>query len=177
MTNDDTAALIASVRRLSDIEEIRGLRNLYHYFVNEGQFSRFDEIYTEDATVQLDYVAEWVGLPAILEGFQSLPKYVSFIKQFLHNHHVVVDGDTATGFAYFEAKYAMEGNSLMVAGRYDEKYRRLPQGWRIADTRVQLFFSLPHDQGWATGHLNHVEPLEPLNDSPEVATVVDPEGL
>src|SRR5206468_3879484 len=44
----DLAQLEARIRRLEDIEEIRGLRMHYHYCVNEGKFETVADIFSED---------------------------------------------------------------------------------------------------------------------------------
>jgi ketosteroid isomerase-like protein len=155
MMDSELNQLMATVQRLADIEEIRGLRNHYHYFVNEAQFSRFAEIFDADAVMHFDSRYSWRGIGEILEGLAGLSKAIPFMKQFIHNHHVTVNGDTAEGFAYLEAKYASDGQSVMVAGRYDEKYIRTGSGWRIKELFVELFFSVPHDKGWAGGNLHN----------------------
>jgi len=150
--------LEAHVRHLEDIEEIRGLRFKYHDFLNRSRFERMSELYTDDARVRIDYVASAEGKEEIHEFFLTIPRTLSFIKQFIHNHLVNVDGDMASGVAYMDARYAAEGQSLMVAGRFDEKYRRTTAGWRIADTFVTLYFSVPLSKGWAGAELHHIAP-------------------
>ncbi|HEY6870007.1 MAG TPA: nuclear transport factor 2 family protein, partial [Novosphingobium sp.] len=72
-----------------------------------------------------------------------------FVKQFLHNHEIALAGDTASGFCYLDARYATNGESLIVAARYDDEYRRTEDGWRISRTRVNIIFSVPLAQGGA----------------------------
>ena len=62
---------------------------------------------------------------------------------------VDVDGDEASAFAYLDARYGQDGQSLIVAARYDEKYRRTAQGWRISWTYIDVIFSVPVQLGWA----------------------------
>jgi ketosteroid isomerase-like protein len=137
------------VRRLEDIEEIRRLRNMYHYFVNENLPDRLREIYTEDGVVQIDEHMKFIGIDAIVEGFRKIPMRTSLVKQYVHSHQVDVTGDTATAFAYIEARYGQDGQSLMVAGRYDEKYLRTSAGWRITSTFAKVDFAVPVQIGWA----------------------------
>jgi hypothetical protein len=61
------------IKRLEDIEEIRRLRNMYHYFVNENLPDRFREIYTDDGVMQLDDAMKFEGINAIVEGFRKIP--------------------------------------------------------------------------------------------------------
>ena len=119
------------IRRLEDIEEIRRLRNMYHYFSNERQPERFREIYTDDAVPQFDKHMTIDGLEAIVTALGNVPAR-TMIKQFIHSHQIDVDGDEASAFAYLDARYGQDGTSLIVAARYDEKYRRTARGWRIS---------------------------------------------
>lgn len=160
MTESELNRLAATVQWLADIEEIRMLRNSYHHFVNEGQFSRFVEIMDPDAVMHFDSKYSWRGIGEILNGLEGLAKAIPFMKQFIHNHQVTVHGDTAEGYAYLEAKYARDGLSVMVAGRYDEKYIRTIEGWRIKELAIELFFSVPPEQGWASGNLKHFDMQE-----------------
>jgi hypothetical protein len=66
-----------------------------------------------------------------------------------------VDGDKASAFAYIEARYAQDGQSLMVAGRYDETYVRTPKGWRITYTYAKVDFAVPVQVGWAGEQMNY----------------------
>ncbi|MHA3791219.1 nuclear transport factor 2 family protein [Sphingomonas sp. YL-JM2C] len=146
------------VRRLEDIENIRALRFRYHDYLNRSLFDRMSSLYTDDAVVQIDYVARAEGIEAVHAFFVNIPKTLDFIKQFIHNHLVEIDGDMATGIAYMDARYAAAGESVIVAGRFDEKYRRTDEGWRIAETLVTLYFSVPLRLGWASSNLHCIAP-------------------
>ncbi len=136
------------VRRLEDIEEIRRLRNMFHYFINERQTYRFGEILCEDAVVYFDEFSRQEGLENIIAAAGNIPERV-VLKQFIHNHQIELNGDTATGFCYLDARYGDKGESFIVAARYDDKYRRTEAGWKISETRVKILFSVPLQKGWA----------------------------
>jgi len=145
------------LRKLEDIEDIRTLRMSYHKFINEGLFDRFGELYTDDAVVEFDYVAKAKGIKEVRELFLRIPKNVDFVKQFIHNHMIEVNGDTATGLAYLDARYASNGEALIVGARFSEKYRRTQAGWRISETILKLYFSVPLSKGWAGTDIHHVQ--------------------
>lgn len=136
------------ILRLEDIEQIRSIRNKFHYFINEGLAHRFGEVYTDDAVVYFDEFMKQEGLENIIESAGKVTQQV-FVKQFLHNHEIEIDGDRATGYCYLDARYASNGESLIVAARYDDEYRRTDAGWRISQTRVNIIFSVPIQKGWA----------------------------
>jgi ketosteroid isomerase-like protein len=141
-------ALRARLRRLEDIEAIRTLRMKYHYFINEGLFDRAWEIYTEDALVVWSSAGTARGHREIVELFNTLPKQADFVKHFVANHLVEVDGDQATGLAYVDAEYASAGESSLIAGKYEERYRRTKGGWRIGETILTTYFKASLQEGW-----------------------------
>ncbi len=135
------------IQRLEDIEAIKSLRNKFHYFINERMPERFRELYTEDAVVIFDEFLRQEGIEAIVAAASRFPKDL-LLRQYIHNHEVELNGDTATGYSYLDARYGQNGQSLIVAGRYDDKYRRTPDGWRINEVKVTLLFSVPVQKGW-----------------------------
>ena len=147
------------IRRLEDIEEIRLLRMRYHYNTNEGHFDRMVELFTDDAHVDFGYIATARGRKEVHELFLRIPNHLKLVKQFIHNHMVEVDGDHATGISYLDARYSQDGESVMVAARFDEEYSRTPAGWRISRCFVEVFFSVPITKGWAGDQLNYVKPF------------------
>lgn len=82
------------VRRLEDIEAIRHLRNQYHAALNEGRYENCRALFTDDAVVELGYLARYEGIAAIGAGFRAMGQRERFfIKQFSHGHDMHVDGD------------------------------------------------------------------------------------
>lgn len=148
-------SLSQRIGRLEDLEDIRTLRNMYHYFLNERVIARLPEIYTADAIFEMDNEIKWVGVKEIIAGLNEVFERVKFLKQFIHSHQVSLNGDSATGFSYLDARYALEDKSLRVAARYDENYIRTLEGWRISRTFVSLIYALPLDVGWAADNLNY----------------------
>lgn len=135
------------IQRLEDIEAIRSLRHKFHYFVNERLPERAREIYTDDAVIIFDEFLRQEGIEAIIAAASRFPEDL-LLRQYIHNHEIELDGDTATAYSYLDARYGQNGQSLIVSGRYDDKYRRTPDGWRICEVKVTLQFSVPIQKGW-----------------------------
>ena len=136
------------LRLLEDIEEIRNLRKRYHVFINEEQFGRVAELYTADANVVLDSVGHARGTAEIDALYRKIPENADIVRQFIHNHVVEVDGDTARGLSYLDARYGKDGESLLVAARFEETYARQAEGWLISETLVTIYFAAPVAPGW-----------------------------
>jgi len=142
--------LEAELRQLKDIEEIRTLRIQYHNAMNENRFEDLSQFFAENSILDFGVLgATGEGLEtidAILRGSGIL---LQFVKQFIHNHEIHVDGDGGTGISYLESRTISSGKAYNVNGRYDDLYVRTEEGWRFAKMKLSLFYSLPFDQGWA----------------------------
>lgn len=143
------AALEERLGRLDDIEAIRRLRQRYHEAINEGYYDAIPDFFTEDGWLDFDYIGRAEGRPTITRFFAKTPEVLPFIKQFIHNHLVEVDGDRGTGFCYLEAKTVAKGEAFMVAGRYDDVYARVDGQWLFRSMTLRAYFTVPLKQGWA----------------------------
>jgi SnoaL-like domain len=154
-----TMTLEQRIRRLEDIEAIRRLRNRYHASVNEGRFCDCRALFTEDAVVELGYLARYEGIEAINRGFLAMGERDRFfIKQFVHGHDVEVDGETATGQSYLEARYGRHGVSYLVAGRYDDAYVLVDDTWKFRSMIAEIFYTVPNGVGWTGDELHYLRP-------------------
>jgi ketosteroid isomerase-like protein len=153
------ATLEQRIRRLEDIEEIRRLRNRYHASLNEGHYGDCRALFTDDAVVELGYLARYEGIEAIDRGFRAMGERDRFfIKQFIHGHDVEIDGDTATGRSYLEARYGRYGVSYVVAGRYDDVYARVGGVWKFRSMIAEIFYTVPNAVGWTGDELHYLRP-------------------
>lgn len=137
------------VALLDDIETIRRLRMTYHTYVNENRWGDIADLFTEDASIDMGYVAMMKGREDINKQMVDIPNHTNLLKHFIHGHVVDVDGDTASGYLYLEAKYADNGVSLFVAGKVTDEYVRLDGQWLIRDSATHLYFTTPLSKGWA----------------------------
>ncbi|MFN0026367.1 MAG: nuclear transport factor 2 family protein [Acidimicrobiales bacterium] len=142
---DRLAALEAKVQRLCDIEDIRLLRMRFHDAINQGRAGEVAALFAEGAGIDYGYLGTTTNVGAF---FGKLPDLLQFIKQFIHNHVIELDGDSGHGFAYLEAKTISNGTAFRVAGRYDDRYVRTPNGWRFAHMQFTPYFTVPFAQDW-----------------------------
>jgi ketosteroid isomerase-like protein len=154
-----TTTLEQRIRRLEDIENIRRLRNRYHASVNESRYADCRALFTEDAVVELGYLARYEGIDAIDRGFRAMGQRDRFfIKQFIHGHDVEVDGETAIGRSYLEARYGRDGISYIVAGRYDDTYVLTGGVWKFRSMIMEIFYTVPNTVGWTGDELHYLRP-------------------
>ena len=106
--------LESKVQELTDREALRDLRYRYHEYINEGKFANIAELFTEDGELEFGQLGHAKGREKVGAFFSSLAPssspppagrpHFSFVKQYIHNHVVEIQGDRATGFSYLEAK-------------------------------------------------------------------------
>ena len=145
------AALEAEVEQLRAREAIRELRARYHECINEGHYDRIPDLFTEDAVLEFGYLGQARGREKIGRFFAAGPKLLQFVKQFIHNHVIELEGEGGSGFSYMEAKSISGGVAYLVAGRYDDTYVRQGGEWRFSRMRFEPYFTVPFrdTEGWA----------------------------
>ena len=146
---DRLAALEGKVQQLTDAEEIRRLRFRYHECVNETKLAEIPDLFTDDGDLDFGYLGKAHGKAELKKFFDALPKLLSFVKQFIHNHVVETQGQTGKGLSYLEAKSVSKGESYLVAARYDDEYEKVNGEWKFKKMHLTPYFTVPHLEGWA----------------------------
>ncbi|MBI4081856.1 MAG: nuclear transport factor 2 family protein [Candidatus Lambdaproteobacteria bacterium] len=152
MTSDTEARLAAveaQVQRLSDIEAVRQLRHRYHQCINEGAYDEIPLLFTEDGWLDFSYIGKANGRATLTKFFASMPRVLPFVKQFIHNHIVNIDGNRASAVSYMEARTINNGEAFIVAGRYDDDCVRQDGEWRFKSMTFEAYYTLPHNESWA----------------------------
>ena len=141
--------LESQVRELQDLREIQELRFRYHIAVNERQLEDISALFSEDGEAHFGEIGSARGRAEIAALYRDVVGGSPFIKQFIHNHVIELSGDTATGLSYLEAKIVSNGESVLVAARFDDSYVRENGLWRFRVLRLSPFFVVPLREGWA----------------------------
>jgi SnoaL-like domain len=158
------SVLESKVQELVDIEAIRDLRFRYHEYINEAKFTEIASLFTEDGDLLFGHLGNAHGREEIdrffggllvkpdADGKSKQPR-LSRVRQFIHNHVVEIHGDRATGFSYLEAKPVYNGESYVVAARYDDEYVRQNGHWLFKKMALTPYFMVPLKEGWAQDDL------------------------
>lgn len=141
--------LETTVAALVDRAAIQDLRFHYHVAVNERELDAIHLLFTEDAQVDFEGIGSARGRAEIEALYQNVVGGSPFIKQFIHNHVVTLNGDRATGLSYLDARTVANGESLLVAARFDDEYVRTEEGWKFEALRLKLYFAVSLQEGWA----------------------------
>ena len=147
------ARVEAQLQELQDREAIRELRCRYHEYVNQGRWSEIPDLFTEDGEMDFGYLGKGRGRERLTRLFHAGSELLPFVKQFIHNHTIELDGERGSGTSYLEAKSVSAGRAYVVAGRYDDKYVRQDGKWRFARMDFIPYFTVPFDEGWAQDDL------------------------
>ncbi len=155
--NSDTetrlAALEAQLQHLSNIEAVRQLRHRYHQCINDGAYDEIPLLFIEDGWLDFSYIGKATGRATLTKFFAATPKVLPFIKQFIHNHMVSVDGDRASAVSYMEARTINNGEAFIVAGRYDDDCIRQDGEWKFRSMVFEAYYTLPYNESWVQDDL------------------------
>jgi hypothetical protein len=133
--------LETTVQQLRDREAIRDLRYRYHEYVNEGKFAEIPGLFAADGELDFAHLGK-------ANGHNEIPR-ITWVKQFIHNHTIELDGDRGRGFSYLEAKPIYNGEAFLVAARYDDEYVRQNGQWKFKKMSLIPYFMVPLKEGWA----------------------------
>ena len=142
--------LEAKVQELEDAAAIKELRFRFHECVNEKRPEGMGALFSNEAELNYAHLGSVKGREKIVKFFQKgLSDLVPFVKQYLHNHVVQVQGNTATGFSYLEATPVHKDESYLVAARFDDEYIKENGRWYFKKVNLTPYFMVPLKEGWA----------------------------
>lgn len=102
------------------------ITNLYHHVIDSDQVERLDEVFTEDAVLDLSAFGAgiWHGLPAIIERFRK-PQAIT------HASTTALVCEDADGVVTLLSKtVAVRNDGTTLASSHTDRMRRTPNGWR-----------------------------------------------
>jgi SnoaL-like domain len=141
------------VRELADREEIKELTARYCWHVQRGEGEAVARLFTRDGI--LDMQGGALGSRAVRGADDLLKFYRDSVNQpamavpFIHNHIIEISGDDAHGTCTIDARFNRNGESVIAAGWYEDKYRREDGMWRFAERKIFFHHVVPLKKGWA----------------------------
>ena len=127
---------------IADRFEIDALRGEFTDAATQGDFDRFEALFTEDARLAIpDARVDFRGRATIRAGIERLREVWEFLIQHAHPGTIRVDGDTATGRSYVhEVGRFTDCRSHVNYAIYHDEYRRTPEGWKFAARVYQVLY-------------------------------------
>lgn len=137
-------AVPVSTEQLADREAIKELRTTYCHRIDEQDWEGLRDIFTEDATLDYgEYLGRYEGQAGIREFTAFLDDLLDATSHMATNPKLDIDGDTATGRWYVDAREAFSsGQTGITQGEYRETYRRVDGAWKIADLKLRIQFHI-----------------------------------
>lgn len=138
------------VKELSDRMEIRQLVYDYARIPDYRDYDLVEKVFTEDGELIAPYFPKPTlkGHAEIGENMRLVETYEATMHQVL-NHTVTIDGDHAQGELDCIAIHIFTKDGKKVKGdlglRYFDRYRRTPDGWRIARRELSQIWQHLHD--------------------------------
>jgi hypothetical protein len=143
-----SGALEQRVTAVEDRLAISQLRSLYCYYVDQRRWDDLAALFTEDC--------EFKGRLDLVKGRDALVEYFTRAVQAMEaswhrtlNETLVLDGDTASGSAYFDAPAVVNGVAMLSAGRYDDEFAKQDGSWRFKRRTISFFYFTPFSEGWS----------------------------
>lgn len=138
------------VQELEDRGAIQTLRMHFHECVNEKNPDGIGELFSADAELHYSHLGTAIGREKITRFFQKgLSELVPFVKQYIHNHSVTVNGNSATGLSYLEATPIHKNDSYQVAAKFEDEYAKENGRWYFKRVQLTPYFMIPLKEGWA----------------------------
>ena len=160
MTDMDAESL-KQLRWLADVEAIKQLKHRYCGFCDAGyDADSLAALFTEDAVWDGGPIGRHEGREAIRAFFQGSSGRVPFALHMVMNPVIDVQGDSATGNWYLwqPLVYALPPGeeAWWLSARYDDVYRRQPNGWKFAKVTLSIKLLAPYDKGFGETRINNV---------------------
>lgn len=135
------------IRRIEDKIALQDLAHLYGFVMDERDLEGLSALFTDDARLGSDDgVFDARGLETIAKTYASRYDVLGATHHFVHSalsRFDEDDPDRAYGLVSGHAEVVRNGETMVVALRYHDVYRRTPQGWRIAERVMGYMYYLP----------------------------------
>lgn len=149
--DNDIQQLEQRVRRLEDLEAVQSTWRDYLFALDSSDWDSLANVFTEDGVVEMVGLESYqpgqdrsyYGRESIIEEFYKpvIDETAAPDKgMFYTGHHgtnmeIELRGDEATTLAYF---FEILGNTQVLIGTYQHRFRRDPDRWRIAYLRIAI---------------------------------------
>lgn len=142
-----TTTLEDRIRRIEDKLALQDLAHLYGFVMDERDLEGLRTLFTEDARLgSEDGVFDARGLDTIAATYQGRYDALGATHHFVHSalsRFDDDDADRAYGLVSGHAEVVRHGETMVVALRYHDVYRRTADGWRIAERVMGYMYYLP----------------------------------
>lgn len=145
--NHDLSTLTRRIRALEDRLDLRELIARYGVAVDDRDIEALAALFTPDAVFRSqDGVMNAQGRAAIVEQFHGRFAALKATNHVAHDQIVELDADDpdhAVGLVSSHAEVWRNGQALVAALRYGDRYERHEGRWRFAERTLSFLYYLP----------------------------------
>jgi len=139
----------SQVRELLDREHIRDLVHRYCWAVDRGTLEEVMALFHTECNLALVPGKRYLGREATHKWYNVyMQNRMEVLRHLIHNQVITVNGDTATSKSYFDAVGDLKGESITVAGFYEDTLLRVNEEWKFTEKIIKLDFLVPIHEGW-----------------------------
>jgi hypothetical protein len=120
---------------LTDKEQIQRLIFLYGHVIDDKEWDRLDEIFSEDGSFEIE------GTQHSVRGFDAIDKFMRGITHPLAHYstNVIIDHEDGADVATARVKlFAPRANGTSALGTYHDTIIRTDSGWRFQKRLVKV---------------------------------------
>ena len=145
-----TESLEARIEALEVRTALEDLVARYGMAVDDRDIRGVGELFTDDGRFGHQEEAGVVGRDAVMSVYAERLRGQEYSFHFSHNHLIEYrGGDEATGVVNAHAEMGYQGEVLLGAMRYRDRYRRVEGRWCFAERRMSFFYLMPAAELWA----------------------------
>ena len=136
--------------RLEAEADIRDLVSRYSFDIDDREIDRIALLFTEDAAVRsADGMMNAIGRAQIISMYKARFDVLGPGAHYTHDLVLdlsdLADGE-ASGRVSGHAELARNGAMMVCALRYEDRYRRTADGWKIQLREISFLYYVPVDQ-------------------------------
>ena len=137
------------LKELLDREQIRDLVHRYCWAVDRGTLEEVMALFHMECHLELSPGKRYAGREATYKWYNIyMQNRMEVLRHLIHNQMISVNGDTATSKSYFDAVGDLKGESITVAGFYEDTLLRVNGEWKFTEKVIKLDFLVPLQEGW-----------------------------
>ncbi len=145
------------IRRLEDGTAIERLKQEYAQRLDAGlrgevEFpaAAFLDLFTDDAVWENNVFGRFEGKASVREFFRTAATRATFALHYTVGGAIDIgaSGTEATGRWYTWETLTVEGRAILLAGTYDDRFRKVAGRWLIQHIACTVAFRTPYESGW-----------------------------
>jgi ketosteroid isomerase-like protein len=138
------------VQELIDREKIREVVHRYCWAVDRGTLKEVMAFFDDDSCeLRLIPGKTYLGKAAVQKWYDIyIQNRMEVLRHLIHNQIISIEGDSAFSKSYFDAVGDLKGESITVAGFYEDTLLRVRGKWKFTEKVIKLDFLVPLNEGW-----------------------------